>query len=97
MHNVLGVEAWLADGSVASFGEQSVAIGRAKKIGELAQSLATKHRAEIERVWPTVMRRVGGYNLDIFCNQSERPYTADGSVNLSHLLVGSEEIGRAHV
>jgi FAD/FMN-containing dehydrogenase len=40
--------------------------------------------------WPKVMRRVGGYNLDIFDNQSEKPYTADGSVNLAHLLVGSE-------
>ena len=87
VHNVLGVEAWLADGSVANFGDHSQATGRAKQIGDLAQSLATKHRSEIERVWPTVMRRVGGYNLDIFCNQSERPYTADGSVNLSHLLV----------
>ena len=36
------------------------------------------------------MRRVGGYNLDVFHPQSERPYTADGSVNWSHLLVGSE-------
>ena len=90
VHNVLGAEAWLADGSIANFGEQSQAVGRAKLIGDLAQSLATKHQAEIERVWPTVMRRVGGYNLDIFCNQSERPYTTDGSVNLSHLLVGSE-------
>ena len=36
------------------------------------------------------MRRVAGYNLDIFDNQSERPYTADGSVNLAHLLVGAE-------
>ena len=36
------------------------------------------------------MRRVGGYNLDIFRNQSERPYTQDGAVNLAHLLVGSE-------
>ena len=36
------------------------------------------------------MRRVGGYNLDVFHPQSERPYTADGSVNLAHLLVGSE-------
>ena len=34
------------------------------------------------------MRRVGGYNLDIFDNQSERPYTADGEVNLAHLFVG---------
>ena len=37
-----------------------------------------------------MLRRVGGYNLDIFQPQSERPYTADGSVNLAHLLVGAE-------
>src|SRR3546814_4207121 len=40
--------------------------------------------------WPKVMRRVAGYNLDIFHNQSERPYTTDNSVNLAHLLVGAE-------
>ena len=39
---------------------------------------------------PKVLRRVGGYNLDIFDPQSERPYTDDGSVNFAHLLVGSE-------
>ena len=33
---------------------------------------------------------MAGYNLDIFDNQNERPYTNDGSVNLAHLLVGSE-------
>jgi len=33
---------------------------------------------------------VAGYNLDIFDNQSEKPYTADGSVNLAHLLIGAE-------
>ena len=90
VHNVLGADAWLADGSVATFAALDSASGRAKQIGELGQSLATEHRAEIERVWPKVLRRVGGYNLDIFCNQNERPYTTDGSVNLSHLLVGSE-------
>src|SRR3546814_1549848 len=36
------------------------------------------------------MRRFAGYNLDIFNNRSERPYTADNSVNLAHLLVGAE-------
>ena len=49
-----------------------------------------RERDEIERQVPKVMRRVGGYNLDVFHPQSERPYTADGSVNWSHLLVGSE-------
>ena len=37
-----------------------------------------------------VLRRVAGYNLDIFHPQSERPYTSDGSVNLAHLFVGAE-------
>src|SRR5262249_15664403 len=37
-----------------------------------------------------LLRRVGGYNLDVFHPRSERPYTRDGSVNLAHLLVGSE-------
>ena len=37
-----------------------------------------------------MLRRVGGYNLDIFHPQSEKPYTTDGSVNLAHLLVGSQ-------
>ena len=48
------------------------------------------HRDDIEARWPKVLRRVAGYNLDIFDNQSVRPYTRDGSVNLAHLLVGSE-------
>ena len=53
-------------------------------------ALAFAERDEIERMWPKVLRRVAGYNLDIFFPQSERPYTTDNSVNLAHLLVGSE-------
>jgi FAD/FMN-containing dehydrogenase/Fe-S oxidoreductase len=90
VHNVLSMDAWLPDGTVESFAAFASASGRARQIGELGQALAIEHRAEIERVWPKVLRRVGGYNLDIFCNQNERPYTADGGVNLAHLLVGSE-------
>ncbi|MGE5160103.1 MAG: FAD-binding and (Fe-S)-binding domain-containing protein, partial [Betaproteobacteria bacterium] len=54
------------------------------------RGIADRERDEIERQVPKVMRRVGGYNLDVFHPQSERPYTADGSVNWSHLLVGAE-------
>jgi FAD/FMN-containing dehydrogenase/Fe-S oxidoreductase len=90
VHNVLGIEALCADGSSAHFGPYAAATGFAKSIGDTAQALALRCRADIEQLWPKVMRRVGGYNLDIFCNQSERPYTTDASVNLAHLLVGSE-------
>ena len=44
--------------------------------------LAAEHAAEIERRYPRILRRVGGYNLDRF--------TAGQPFNLAHLLVGSE-------
>jgi FAD/FMN-containing dehydrogenase/Fe-S oxidoreductase len=90
VHNVLGIDAWLADGQTASFGLMKEAQGKALQLGQFVQSLAHLHQAEIEEKWPKVMRRVAGYNLDIFNNQSERPYTQDGQVNLAHLLVGAE-------
>ena len=90
VHNVLGMQVWLSDGSELDFGPVAAASGRVAQIASFVHALARRHSAEIERRWPKVMRRVAGYNLDIFDNQSERPYTADGSVNLAHLLVGSE-------
>jgi FAD/FMN-containing dehydrogenase/Fe-S oxidoreductase len=90
VHNVLGASAWLADGSLLDFGPVAQLGGRAQQIAHFVRGLAEQHRGEIEARWPKVLRRVAGYNLDIFCNQSERPYTSDGSVNLAHLLIGSE-------
>ncbi len=90
VHNVLGAQAMLSDGSLLDFGRFDAATGRVKEIGDYMRTLAAQHQAEIETRWPKVLRRVAGYNLDIFNNQSEKPYTADGSVNLAHLLVGSE-------
>jgi FAD/FMN-containing dehydrogenase/Fe-S oxidoreductase len=90
VHNVLGAQAWLADGSLLEFGAYEKAQGRVRQIGDFVRDLAQQHASEIDAHWPKVLRRVAGYNLDIFRNQNERPYTADGSVNLSHLLIGSE-------
>ena len=90
VHNVLGVRGWLSDGSDVSFGPVDSLRPRERAIADFVRDLAAEHRSDIEAQWPKVMRRVGGYNLDIFHPQSERPYTADGSVNLAHLLVGSE-------
>jgi FAD/FMN-containing dehydrogenase/Fe-S oxidoreductase len=48
--------------------------------------LAVEHAEEIERRYPKILRRVGGYNLDSF-----RPDGRDGAgLNLAHLFVGSE-------
>ena len=90
VHNVLGINAWLADGEVAQFGNYANSSGVAKELGDFVKSLAHTLQPEIEAHFPKVLRRVAGYNLDIFHPQSELPYTQDGSVNLAHLLVGSE-------
>jgi FAD/FMN-containing dehydrogenase/Fe-S oxidoreductase len=90
VHNVLGASAWLSDGEVVEFGPVAGLGARAAGIAEHVRQLAIQQRAEIASRWPKVMRRVAGYNLDIFDNQSEKPYTADGSVNLAHLLIGAE-------
>jgi FAD/FMN-containing dehydrogenase/Fe-S oxidoreductase len=90
VHNVLGAKAWTADGTLLDLGRYDASSGAARALGDYVRQLAEPLRAEIEARWPKVMRRVAGYNLDIFHNQSERPYTRDGSVNLAHLLIGSE-------
>jgi FAD/FMN-containing dehydrogenase/Fe-S oxidoreductase len=90
VHNVRGVRAWLSDGELVDFGPVAQLGRRAAEIAEFVSALARNHRNEIETRWPKVLRRVAGYNLDIFHSQGERPYTEDGSVNLAHLLIGSE-------
>ena len=92
VHNVAAIDAILADGTRARFDakrpeDMQPAV---RAIADKVAALAFAERAEIERMYPKVLRRVGGYNLDVFFPQSERPYTTDNSVNLAHLLVGSE-------
>ncbi len=90
VHNVLGIDAWLADGREVAFGPVDMLDAPESAIADFVRGLAQQHAAAIDAHWPKVLRRVAGYNLDIFRPQSERPYTDDGSVNLAHLLVGSE-------
>ena len=64
---------------------------------ELAEARGDRRGASTtrSRAWfPQMLRRVGGYNIDVFHPQSVRPYTADGSVNFAHLLVGSRRHAR---
>lgn len=89
--HVLEQEVALSDGSVAHFGpltptdletacEGSSLSARCHRV---VRSLAAAHAAEIERRFPKVLRRVGGYNLDAFT-------TPDLPFNLARLMVGSE-------
>ena len=82
--NVLSIGALLADGTRAHFGP---AIGGKVDVPHaLARdlsALAAREAAEIERRFPKVQRRVGGYNLDALL-------PGRNDVNFAHLLVGSE-------
>ena len=90
VHNVLGAEVWTSDGTLLSLGDYAHSSGQSRALGDYVRTLAEQLAPEIDARWPKVMRRVGGYNLDIFRNQSERPYTTGGTVNLAHLIIGSE-------
>ncbi|MFE1597821.1 FAD-binding and (Fe-S)-binding domain-containing protein [Methylobacterium sp. ID0610] len=77
--NVLGLDGLLADGTPVSLSAGRVS--GAEAIAARMLRLAEEERDEIERRFPKVQRRVGGYNLDALL--AAQP-------NLAHLLVGSE-------
>jgi FAD/FMN-containing dehydrogenase/Fe-S oxidoreductase len=91
VHNVLGIDAILADGREIAFGPSATMDGAAARtLARELTAIGAREHDEIARMVPHALRRVGGYNIDVFHPQSVRPYTADGSVNFAHLLVGSE-------
>jgi FAD/FMN-containing dehydrogenase/Fe-S oxidoreductase len=95
--HVLELKAILADGSAIQarpldeFELERIA-GQADLEGACyyaTRQLAAIHATEIDRRFPKILRRVGGYNLDAFVPQS--PANADQhTFNLARLLVGSE-------
>jgi FAD/FMN-containing dehydrogenase/ferredoxin len=93
VHNVSAIDATLSDGTQARFGrtvDMAGAPARVQKLIAELDRIGVQERDEIARQVPQVLRRVGGYNIDVFHPQSERPYTSDASVNYAQLLVGSE-------
>lgn len=78
----------LSDGSIAHFRDTARADVPAgdsleAKCYQTVLRLASGHREEIARRYPKVLRRVGGYNLDEFTDETK-------PVNLSKVMVGSE-------
>src|SRR5271170_83544 len=82
--NVLAIDALLPDGTPAHFGrigEAAVNVPQALVHDLLA--IGAREAVEVERRFPKVQRRVGGYNLDALLPERN-------DINLAHLLVGSE-------
>ncbi|SKC86461.1 FAD/FMN-containing dehydrogenase [Burkholderia sp. CF099] len=92
VHNVDAIDAILADGTQAHFASLRDAPqgARLQQIVEDVKAIALRERDEIVAQVPKVLRRVAGYNIDLFDCQNPRAYTDDGFANLAHLLVGSE-------
>jgi FAD/FMN-containing dehydrogenase/Fe-S oxidoreductase len=90
VHNVESIEAFLGDGASALFGPGEQRDPRARAIESSFRSLAHKHRHDIIERVPKMLRRVGGYNIDLLDPQSPKPYRDDGLLNMAQLLVGSE-------
>jgi len=89
--HVLEQHVVLSDGRIAHLRpvscEAATAAGRGSSIEarayEVIPRLAAEHAAEIERRFPKILRRVGGYNLDRFVDPA-------APVDLTRIMVGSE-------
>ena len=101
VHNVAGIDAVLADGTQAYCGTLALDAdgnisdvpgpARWQELVRGVHAIARREAEEIRVKWPKLLRRVGGYNLDLFDPQDPRRYDLPrNTVNLAHLLVGSE-------
>ena len=87
VHNVRAIDAVMADGARYEFGavpeDPSRLQGPAgyRELVRKIRAIAEREAEEIEHRYPKLLRRVGGYNLDM---------AAGPAVNMAHLLVGSE-------
>ena len=85
VHNVIAIDARLADGTEFRFGpSEAVAAGPVgyRALAAKLHAIVRREADEIAARWPQVLRRVQGYNIDMV--QPHLPH------NLAHLLVGSE-------
>ena len=89
--HVLDLHVAMADGQIAHLRsltptelEQACAAENLAAAGyRIVRQLATECAGEIDRRYPKILRRVGGYNLDEFA-RADRPF------NLARLIVGAE-------
>jgi FAD/FMN-containing dehydrogenase/Fe-S oxidoreductase len=92
VEHVLGLDVAFPDGTTHRLEEGSCERDPAQRaIAEAMAAIALPLREEIRRRYPTIVRHVDGYNLDLFLDQLERstPGTFD-RVNLATFVTGSE-------
>ncbi len=88
LNHVLELTVALSDATVVQFAERgrdTIPTGDSLEaaVYRTVLELGATHAEEIERRYPKILRRVGGYNLDEFSNPTQ-------TVNLAKMMVGSE-------
>src|SRR5437867_327812 len=87
--NVLAIDAMLADGTLAHFGQVNPDLSDIpdtsplKPLARDLLALGAREADAVQERFPHVQRRVGGYNLDALM-------PGRNDLNLAHILVGSE-------
>ncbi|HEX3864845.1 MAG TPA: FAD-linked oxidase C-terminal domain-containing protein [Stellaceae bacterium] len=87
VHNVRAIDAILADGTQAHFGEIGGNFGedvQPERYRALVRDMRALHRREADEIdarIPKLLRKVGGYNIDMISDEGH---------NMASLLVGSE-------
>ncbi|HML10134.1 MAG TPA: FAD-linked oxidase C-terminal domain-containing protein [Stellaceae bacterium] len=87
VHNVRAIDAILADGTEARFAEVPSNFGedvQPERYRNLVSDMRGLHRREADEIdarIPKLLRKVGGYNIDMISDEGH---------NMAHLLVGSE-------
>jgi len=87
VHNVRAIDAILADGTEAHFGEVPSNFGedvQPERYRNLVSDVRALHRREADEIdarIPKLLRKVGGYNIDMISDEGH---------NMANLLVGSE-------
>ncbi len=87
VHNVRAIDAILADGTSAHFGEVPSNFGedvQPERYRNLVSDMRALHRREADEIdarIPKLLRKVGGYNIDMLSDEGH---------NMANLLVGSE-------
>jgi len=94
--NVLAIDAILADGTKAHFGEVPAdfttinAPDAARDLFRDLLRIAERDSEQIRKAFPEVSRRVGGYLIDALLGAAPDARSPHGPVNLATILCGSE-------
>ena len=105
VHNVRGIDALLPDGTAAVFGDVPGNFGDGQegratpeRYRDLVRRMRELHRreaAEIDQRFPKLLRKVGGYNIDMIADAGSQHGASAGGIGRHPRLLQRDRIGFA--